>query len=132
MFDSAGVRRRTKIKTGPEQFSVLKVYEMIKKMDICLLLLTVEESLARADLRLANHLIKSDCGVILVMTKFDLIGQSIFANQAKIEQVVLNKFKFSYFWPIVFVSSKTNHNLDVLLDEIMEIDRQRRVELSTP
>ena len=74
VLDTAGLRKPGRREVGIEKFSALRTLSAIEESDICALLIDGTEPHAKLDQALAGEIIKSGKGIILVITKSDLIN----------------------------------------------------------
>ena len=72
-IDTAGVRRRSRIKDKIEKFSVIKSIDSIKRSDICICVFDATEGITDQDRRLVGYTAKYGKGCITVFNKWDLI-----------------------------------------------------------
>ncbi|MFZ1258148.1 MAG: ribosome biogenesis GTPase Der [Candidatus Saccharimonas sp.] len=75
LIDTAGIRRQGKQQVGIEKFSVLRTLQAIEEADVCLLLMDVSELNTQLDQRLAGMIADAGKGLVLVVSKWDLITQ---------------------------------------------------------
>jgi len=73
LLDTAGIRRKGKIKKGPEDFSVLRTMIAINEADICCLLLTADEYNTKLDQYIAGEVKDAGKGLIIVISKWDAV-----------------------------------------------------------
>ena len=84
LIDTAGIRKKTKIKNHIEKISIGKTLDAIKKCNIALLLMEPQNLLEKQDLSLANLVIRNNKLLILIINKQDLISdKSIFNDKVK-------------------------------------------------
>ncbi|MBQ9029420.1 50S ribosome-binding GTPase [Candidatus Saccharibacteria bacterium] len=73
ILDTAGLRKPGKREVGIEKFSALRTLAAIEEADICALLIDSTEPHAKLDQALAGEIIKAGKGIILILTKTDLL-----------------------------------------------------------
>ena len=103
IIDTAGLRKKSKIDSYIEKTGFLQSLQMFKKTDIICLVLEAGKTISSQDKRIANYIIKTNKGVILIINKWDLIAQK---ERKKTNQYIKYfKAQFSYLsWaPIIFV-----------------------------
>lgn len=129
LIDTAGIRKKSKIKWDVEKLGVVKSIEVIRRADIVLLVLDLTEQIGHQDKALADLSFVANRGIILVINKIDL--------EPKFDEK-FNKFVAYYqnmlaniSWaPIIFVSAKTEQNVDKIFDLIWQVkeNRERKIE----
>lgn len=75
ILDTAGLRRPGKREVGIEKFSTIRTLAAIEEADICALLVDATEPRAKLDQALAGQIIKAGKGIIVVITKTDLVKE---------------------------------------------------------
>lgn len=73
ILDTAGIRRSGRIERGVEHFSVLRSLNAIEQADICLLLIDATELSVALDQKIAGMVKEAGKGLILVVSKWDLV-----------------------------------------------------------
>jgi len=116
--DTAGVRRRSKIK-DIEKYALMRTEKNLEETDIALLVIDAKNGIAELDERIAGLIDKHQTGAIIVMNKWDETKE----EYKKFVDEVRLKFKFLYYAPIIAVSAKTGRNLDKLKDMIIKIHK---------
>lgn len=129
LIDTAGIRKKSKIKLEIERLGVEKSLQTIKKAHIVVLVVDLTEKISHQDKALVNLVIETNRGLILAVNKIDLEG--------KFEEK-FDKFIKYYQWnlpnanwaPIIFLSAKTNQNIDKLFDLIWQVreNRERKID----
>jgi len=112
LIDTAGFRRKGRIKQGIERFSVIRTIESIYKSDIVLLIIDAHEGITRGDAHLAQLACDNRKELIIGLNKIDLSGTKI---------PELYRFEFITKKVRVAISAKKEKNLDLLLDEIVKV-----------
>ena len=85
ILDTAGLRRPGKREVGIEKFSALRSLAAIEEADVCALLIDATEPHAKLDQSLAGQIVEAGKGIIVVLTKTDLVkgrGNAQSANGA--------------------------------------------------
>jgi len=114
--DTAGVRRRSKIK-DIEKYALMRTEKNLEESDITLLVIDAKNGIAELDEKIAGLVDKHKTGVIIVMNKWDETKE----EYKKFVDEVRLKFKFLHFAPIIAVSAKTGRNIEKLKDMIIKV-----------
>jgi GTPase len=128
ILDTAGIRRRSRVKESIEYYSVTRALESVRRADLVLLVVDVAEGLSDQDKKIADHAVKQGRGIILVLNKWDLLAAKPRLLKETVETV---RFQFPVlgFAPVVPVSARTGYGVKRLLDTALEVGTQltRRV-----
>ncbi|MDD2646411.1 MAG: ribosome biogenesis GTPase Der [Patescibacteria group bacterium] len=127
-IDTAGIRKKSKVKPDIEKTGVLMSLKAIRKADIIVLVLDISEKISHQDKALVDLIVEAGRGLILAINKIDL--ENNFNNK-------FEKFIEYYQWnlpgaswaPIIFISTKTKQNVNEILNliECVETNRQRKI-----
>ena len=128
-IDTAGLRRRGKIKPGVEWYSARRADLAIRRSDISFLVLDGADQIARGDLRVAEKICEAKKGFIIVVNKIDLFESE--EDRFSFEQFLRSRFEFAPFAPVVFVSAFNQKNLTRLLDLANDIFTEQGKRIST-
>ncbi len=132
VVDTAGIRRKKKVRGTVEHYSVSRAISAIKACEVALLLLDAREGLTDQDKKIAALIVKEGKGIILVLNKWDLME-----NTANLLQAMTDRISFLFpvlrFAPVRAISSKTGFGVKEVLALSLTIKDQlaRRVSTST-
>ena len=108
--DTAGVRRKSRVKEGIEKLSALRTLHTLDRSQIIVLVLDASEKLSFQDLRLFSNISKSNVPFLIVATKIDKISNE---SKAKFSQEIERKIQFNSLLPIVYLSGKKGGHLEI-------------------
>ena len=123
LIDTAGIRRRGKIGTGVEKYSVIRSVRAIDRADVAILLMDASEPATAQDSHIASYILDSYKGVVLAVNKWDLAGE-LDVNREDVMAVVADKFRFASYAPLRFISALTGQGVNQLLDTALSVHRQ--------
>ena len=126
VLDTAGLRKPGKREVGIEKFSALRTLAAIEESDICALLVDATEPHSKLDQSLAGQIIEAGKGIIVVLTKADLVDDT-----DSILDELERDFNFLPYAPVLITSSETGQNLTKLFELAFEIDETRHAEVKT-
>ncbi len=143
ILDTAGLRKPGKREVGIEKFSAIRTLAAIEEADICCLLVDSTEPHSKLDQSLAGQIIEAGKGIIMVVTKSDLLdeaeptnffGEENVANRTAADFLLdaLEKdYNFLPYAPVLLTSATTGHNVTQLFELVLEIDEARHTEVKT-
>ncbi len=106
LVDTAGIRRKGKVKKKIEKFSIIKSLESMDDCDVALILIDVEEGVTDQDITIAGYAEKKGCGVLFLFNKWDLLAKED-KNQKKFLEDLRYKAKFLAHAPAITISALT-------------------------
>ncbi len=130
LIDTAGIRRRARIKARVEKFSVSKALETLKNCDVAVVLLTAEEGITDQDQKILSQVEKHHKGCLIVINKWDLLDGRREEGNILREQVKYGA-RFLPWAPIITISALTGRRVKELLPKIDEIYHQYSTRVPT-
>ncbi|HPZ65053.1 MAG TPA: ribosome biogenesis GTPase Der, partial [Bacillota bacterium] len=112
LIDTAGVRRKSRIKEAVEYYSVLRSLKAVERADVCLLLLDADEGFVEQDLKLAGFVDETGKGLIIVVNKWDLAAGK--KTRESFLEEIRTAFSFVPYAPVIFLSALTGKGLSKL------------------
>lgn len=119
-IDTAGIRRKSKIKQQIERLSVSKALSAIKRADVVLMMIDISEKISHQDLALIEQILEQRKSVILVANKWDLIKEKTTESDKKYRKYIANQIRFLKWAPVVFISASSTFNVTKLLNLVYE------------
>jgi GTP-binding protein len=130
LTDTAGIRRKSAISQRVEGFSVMGAIRAIEDCDVAVLVLDATEAAVEQDLRIASLAVEKGRALLIVVNKWDL------ARERWKEESFRGSLKWYLDWvawaPLVFVTAKTGHKVDKVLEVALELQRQQQFRAPTP
>jgi GTP-binding protein len=123
LIDTAGIRRRGRVRAGVEKYSVLRSMRAIDRADIVLLVIDASELPTAQDTHIAGYVHESAKGMIIIVNKWDLIENK---DVAKWDKLIKNEFRFAHYAPILYTSAKTGQGVDKIMPEVDRVYRERQ------
>ncbi len=129
VLDTAGIRKKKSIHEAIEYYSVSRAISSIGTADVVFLLIDSMEGITDQDKKIASQIVKRGRGVIIVLSKWDLIADTPNSFNAVSDRT---RFLFPQldFAPIVPVSAYLNTGLDKLLSTAVRVQRQLKCRVS--
>ncbi|MFH1288721.1 MAG: ribosome biogenesis GTPase Der [bacterium] len=117
LIDTAGLRKKTKIKNDLEKIVVWQTIRSISRCDIALLLIDAVEGINMQEMKIADLIIQANKSCLIIVNKWDMIdkGARDFKDYIKF---VEERFPSLAFAPVFFVSSKTGEGIERILETI--------------
>jgi GTP-binding protein len=130
-IDTAGLRRQSKIGEGVEFYSAIRTERAIERADVCLLLVdATSEAISVQDLKVAEKAWEAGCGLILVVSKWDLVEKETMTAPG-FEKSIRERAPFLKWVPILFTSAVTGQRVHRVLELIVEVQEQRLRRVAT-
>jgi GTP-binding protein len=137
LVDTAGVRRKSRVKQAFEYYSVLRAFGAIERCDVALTLIDAGEGLTDQDKRIAGRAHEEGKAQVLVVSKWDLRAPE--GTSAQADRTLMQDFgrqvqawvpEISYA-PVAFVSALERRGIEALLDTAVEVAEQHAFRFQT-
>ncbi len=114
LVDTAGLRKKTKVKEDLEFYSVMRSVRTIENADVCVLMLDAEQGVEAQDMSIFNLIIRNKKGCVVVVNKWDLIAKET-NTMKEYKEVILKRLAPFTDVPVIFTSVTGKQRiLDVL------------------
>jgi GTP-binding protein len=130
-IDTAGLRKRSKVEDEIEFYSTLRTERAIERADVCVLVVDASVGMRGQDLRIAQSAWERGSGLIIGVTKWDLVEDKDATTAVRGERQLVERARFLEAVPFLYVSSKTGQRVRKVLDTILEVDRWRSHRVGT-
>ncbi|MDI9337948.1 MAG: ribosome biogenesis GTPase Der [Alphaproteobacteria bacterium] len=130
LIDTAGIRKKTSSKEDLEFYSIIRAIKAIEEADVCILMIDAVMGMNAQDVNLFSMVTRKNKGILIVVNKWDLVEKN---TQSVIEYTEKIKKKIAPFVdvPIVFTSVKEKQRLLKILDQVIEIFKNRKNRIQT-
>lgn len=129
-IDTAGLRRKSKIKENIEYFSIVRTVAAIEKSDLVVLVIDAEEGVTEQDAKIAGIAHDRGKGMIIAVNKWDAIEKDNKTVNKYIDQI-RKVLSFIPYAEIVFISALTGQRVNKLFDLIEQIVQFQNLRVPT-
>ncbi len=130
LIDTAGVRRKSKVKESIEKFSIMRTLLAIERADVCLMMIDALEGVTDQDAKIAGEAHEAGKGVIIVVNKWDEYEKET-GTLERYKKEIYAKLSYLSYAPIIFISAKTGQRVNKLFDLINHVNEQNSMRIST-
>ena len=125
LVDTAGLRRRGRVKPGVERYAVLRSLSSVRRADVCLLILDATEGATDQDAHIGGYVVDNYRGLVILANKWDLVEGDEYAERNAEESM---KFRFSFVGhaPVLRISALAGMNVEKILPAALKVDVGRR------
>ena len=115
LIDTAGLRRKSKVKEEIERYSVIRTYAAIERSDVCILMIDAQEGVTEQDEKIIGYAHELNKAIMVVVNKWDLIEKDD-KTLDKYKKELQSKLKFLSYAPYVFISALTGQRTHKILE----------------
>lgn len=130
LVDTAGIRKKGKVKEDLEFFSVMRSIRAIENSDVCLLVIDAKEGFDAQDVSLFYLAEKNKKGIVILVNKWDLIEKETKSTK-EFETYIKEKIAPFTDVPILFVSALTKQRIYKAMETAVEVYNLRSQKIST-
>jgi GTP-binding protein len=134
-IDTAGVKRKSKIRDNLDYYSVHRAERSIRRADVVLLFLDPTQGIARLDKQLADYIAHQYKPCIFVVNKWDIMkqnaGADAFNAMAKYAIMVQHAFRAMSYAPLAFITAITGKNVKAMLNLAQSMFKQAQKRVGT-
>jgi GTP-binding protein len=130
LIDTAGLKKKAKIKENILFYSNLRTYRTIHRSDIVVYMIDAEQGLTRQDITALTDAEKERKGILLVYNKWDLMDKD-HRTADEVRKKIEEKLGMMHYIPIVFTSVLEKKRLYKILEKAIEIYENRKIKIST-
>ena len=130
LIDTAGIRRKSKVKESIERYSIMRTLLAIERADVCLMMIDSTEGVTDQDAKIAGEAHEAGKGVIIVVNKWDMLEKET-GTLEQYKKEVYDKLKYLSYAPMLFISAKTGQRIHKLFDLINYVAEQNAMRIST-
>ncbi len=116
-IDTAGLRRKSKIKEELERYSIIRTVTAVERCDVAVLIIDATEGVTEQDAKIAGIAHERGKGVIIAVNKWDLVEKDNHTMKEFTEKI-WQKLSYMPYAELIFLSAKTGQRLPKLFDMI--------------
>lgn len=130
LVDTAGVRRKARVKGAIEHFSVLRMLHAVERCHVCLLLIDGSEGLVDQELRIAGLVNERGRGLVICLNKWDLVEKDHKTFDEMVKEIRAKLFFYPGV-PVISISGLTGLRVEKLFEVVDEVYQEAGKELTT-
>ena len=130
LVDTAGIRRKSKVKEDLEFYSVMRSVRAIEHCDVCLLVLDATRGFDGQDQNIFWLAERNRKGIVILVNKWDLVEKD--TNSAKdYEKAIREKIAPFTDVPIIFISALTKQRVYKAIETAVEVYQNKSKKIKT-
>ena len=132
-IDTAGIRRRGKLSSSVEVFSVMRAERSIRRADLCVLIVDLTSGVTAQDKRIAGLIQEAQKASLVVLNKWDLVKPKRGERQTirELADETRQRIFFLNYAPVLIASAQTGENIEHLFGMINKIEHASKVRIGT-
>ena len=129
-IDTAGLRRKNKIKEEIERYSIIRTVSAVERCNVAVLVIDASEGITDQDTKIAGIAHERGKGMILVVNQWDIVEKDD-KTMNKFTQEIRQKLSYMPYAQLLFVSAKTGQRLPKLFETIDAVIENHSLRVAT-
>ncbi len=130
LIDTAGLRRKARVKDQLEFFTTVRTVRALQRADIALVLVEAPEGIIGQDIKIIEQAQEERKGIIIAVNKWDLVEKDT-RTVDQFTRTFRHKAPMMNYIPLVFISALTGQRATRLLDLALTVNGERRKSIPT-
>ncbi|MGB4293448.1 MAG: ribosome biogenesis GTPase Der [Bacteroidales bacterium] len=130
LVDTAGLRKKSRIKNDVEFYSVMRAVKAVENSDVCLLMVDATRGIESQDISIFSLIQRNNKGMIVLVNKWDLVKKD--SNTAKLFEEEIRKRTAPFTdYDILFISAINKQRIHKILECIEKVNNNRKKKIPT-
>jgi GTPase len=130
LIDTAGVRKKGKVKEDIEFYSVLRSLRALEESDVCIIVIDAERGIEAQDVNLISLAERQGKGMVIMVNKWDLIEKDSKTSE-KFKKEIQEKLAPIDYIPIIFASVLTKQRIFQVIEKTIEVFENKTKKVPT-
>jgi len=130
LIDTAGLRKKAKVKENVEFYSTMRSIRAIESADVCLLMIDAEDGIKSQDITIFGLIQKNHRGVVILVNKWDLIEKDNKTTNDFLKELQ-NRIAPYTDVPVIFTSALTKQRIFKALEAAVEVFGNMKQKIAT-
>ena len=130
-IDTAGIRRKARVKERVEKFSIIKALKAMNRCHISVILFDASAGVYEQDMRICGYAFDRGCGMVKAFNKWDLVKGNPLLRKS-LEDSIDRQLGFISFVPTINISALTGERVNKLFTLIDAVWEQYNTHVPTP
>lgn len=132
LIDTAGIRKKGKVREDMEYFSVVRSIRVIENADVCILMIDATQGIEREDLNIFSLIRKNRKGLVVFVNKWDIAEQKDTVAIKTFEHAIRQRLAPFTDFPVIFGSALTKQRILKMMEVARDVytNKKRKVPTS--
>lgn len=130
LIDTAGIRRKSRVKEAIEFYSTLRSVKAMEDSDVVLVMLDASRGLEAQDLHIIGMAHKAKKGIVVMVNKWDLIEKDS-KTVDKLRKEMIERLAPMDYMPIIFASVHEKQRIFQVMEKVMEVYENKTKKITT-
>ena len=130
-IDTAGLRRKSKIKEYIERFSIIRTVTAAERADIVVLMIDATEGVTEQDAKIAGIAHERGKGLIIAVNKWDAVEDKETGTMKEMTEKIKSTLSFCPYAEVIFISVLTGRGIDKVFNLIDIVNENQNMRIQT-
>lgn len=130
LIDTAGIRRKSRVKEAIEFYSTLRSVKAMEDSDVVLVMLDASRGLEAQDLHIIGMAHKAKKGIVVMVNKWDLVEKDS-KTVDKLRKEMIERLAPMDYMPIIFASVHEKQRIFQVMEKVMEVYENKTKKITT-
>ncbi len=130
LSDTAGIRRKSRVRDDIEFYSVMRALTTLQDADVCIIMVDAERGLESQDVNLISLAHRYKKGMVILVNKWDLIEKNTKTSDEYKKTMDMKLGEMNYI-PVLFTSVVKKQRIFQALEKAMEVYENRNQKIPT-
>lgn len=130
-IDTAGLRRKSKIKEEIERYSIIRTVAAVERANIVMVVIDALEGVSEQDTKIAGIAHERGKGIIVAVNKWDALSEKTDKSMNEMMEKLRQKFSFMPYAEYLFISAKTGQRMHKIYEEIDLVRQNQTLRVQT-
>ena len=130
-IDTAGLRRKSKIKEDIERFSIIRTVTAAERADIVVLMIDATEGVTEQDAKIAGIAHERGKGLIIAVNKWDAVEDKETGTMKEMTEKIKSTLSFCPYAEVIFISVLTGRGIDKVFNLIDIVNDNQNMRIQT-
>lgn len=131
LIDTAGIRKKSKVRDDIEFYSVLRSLKALEESDVCIVIIDAERGLESQDVNIISLAQRQGKGILIMVNKWDLVEKDS-KTADKYKKEILEKIAPIDYVPVIFASALNKQRIFQVIEKAVQIydNKSKRIPTS--
>lgn len=130
LIDTAGIRKKSKVKDDVEFYSVLRSLRALEESDVCIVVLDAGRKIESQDVNIISLAHRQGKGIVIMVNKWDLIEKDSKTADAY-KKDILEKLAPIDYIPIIFASALNKQRIFQVIEKAVKVYENKTIKIPT-
>lgn len=130
LTDTAGIRKKSRVKENIEFYSVMRSIQALQNSDVCIILLDATRGFESQDMNIISLAHRYNKGMMIMINKWDLIEKDSKTSEKLKKEIIAKLGELNYI-PVIFTSVVKKQRIFQAIEKAIEIYHNRNMRVPT-